>query len=413
MPTLFRPEVLRKRNRQMGDVVLRSAFPYRFLSALTVTVVTLLIILACTSSYARRETVTGWLSPSQGLVRLTVVSGGVVEKLLVREGDVVTSGQPVAQIRLSQTLSEGDSFAALSRNLEVQRQAALSKAQSATQALRVEINRLDFAEQNLRQDLSEALRRVALQRDQVRLVQAEVERAEPIAAQGFLSSRELESRRSAVIRAEQSLSEMSGAVLSLRRQLEEVRSRQVAIPFEQRSAEAEQKSAAAILAQQVIHSEAASTYLVVATRPGRVGALPVVEGDALGAGSLLAIIMPEGGSLEAEVYVPSRAAGFVREGQTVRLMYDPFPYQKFGAAEARLISVSDTVLAADEIPAKGLGINEPVFRARARLERQTVSAYGREVPLQPGMRLSADIETDRRNLVEWLFDPIYAVGKRR
>ena len=43
-------------------------------------------------------------------------------------------------------------------------------------------------------------------------------------------------------------------------------------------------------------------------------------------------LTPRGGALRAELYVPSRAIGFVKSGQRVRLLYDAFPYQKFGPA---------------------------------------------------------------------------------
>ncbi len=41
-----------------------------------------------------------------------------------------------------------------------------------------------------------------------------------------------------------------------------------------------------------------------------------------------------------------------------------------------------------------------------------MDAYGDAIPLQPGMLLAADIVFDRRSLIEWLFDPIYAVARR-
>src|SRR5215467_2227226 len=34
------------------------------------------------------------------------------------------------------------------------------------------------------------------------------------------------------------------------------------------------------------------------------------------------------------------------------------------------------------------------------------------IPLQPGMLLSADIVFDRRSLIRWLFDPVFAVANR-
>ena len=44
--------------------------------------------------------------------------------------------------------------------------------------------------------------------------------------------------------------------------------------------------------------------------------------------------------------------------------------------------------------------------------RETMMAYGQAIPLQPGMLASAEIVFDRRSLLRWLFDPIYAVGRR-
>jgi membrane fusion protein len=75
-------------------------------------------------------------------------------------------------------------------------------------------------------------------------------------------------------------------------------------------------------------------------------------------------------------------------------------------------SVSRTVLAPSEVAIPGLEIREPVFRIRARLDRETVAAYGERLPLQPGMLVTADVVIDRRTLFEWLLDPLYAAGRR-
>lgn len=53
-----------------------------------------------------------------------------------------------------------------------------------------------------------------------------------------------------------------------------------------------------------------------------------------------------------------------------------------------------------------------MFRVRVELSREEIQAYGEAIPLQPGMLLSADIVFDRRSLIRWLFDPLFAVGRR-
>ena len=57
-------------------------------------------------------------------------------------------------------------------------------------------------------------------------------------------------------------------------------------------------------------------------------------------------------------------------------------------------------------------MTEPVFRVRVRLSQNAVSAYGEQMPLQPGMLLAADVIVDKRSLLEWLLDPLYAAGRR-
>jgi membrane fusion protein len=56
---------------------------------------------------------------------------------------------------------------------------------------------------------------------------------------------------------------------------------------------------------------------------------------------------------------------------------------------------------------------EPIYRITVRLASQTVTAYGAQVPLQPGMTLEADVALERRRLFEWVLDPLYAVTGRQ
>jgi membrane fusion protein len=93
-------------------------------------------------------------------------------------------------------------------------------------------------------------------------------------------------------------------------------------------------------------------------------------------------------------------------------MYQAFPHQKFGAADARIVSVSRTVLSGDELSIPGLKTGEPVFRVRAALAQSIVRAYGEAIPIRPGMVLTADVIIDERTLLEWLLDPLYAAGRR-
>ena len=69
--------------------------------------------------------------------------------------------------------------------------------------------------------------------------------------------------------------------------------------------------------------------------------------------------------------------------------------------------VSHTVLLPEEVTE--MTLEEPSYRVRVRLSSQQIYAYNRELPLRAGMTLDADVITEQRSLLQWLFDPIYSI----
>lgn len=413
MPHLFRKEALQHASQRLGgEVILASSLSSRLLTGLCASIIIGGTIFAATASYARKETVAGWLTPSDGLIRLTARQGGVIEVVHVREGDTVSEGQKIATLRLSSALEAGDSYAALSGSLNAQYRAAVAKAAADLATLSAERRQLTSRRSALSRELAETRRRSELQAERLQLARAEVARAETIAAQGFLPRRDLEARKAAALSIDQEASSLSTAALVYQREIGEIDARLEAIPIDISAAEAAAASVRAGLDQQRTLTEAQSTYVVVATVAGRVAALPLDAGQTVAPGASLATIVPRGGELEAELYAPSSAIGFVRAGQDVKLLYQAFPHQKFGTGDGTVMSVSRTVLSPAEVAIPGLQLQEPVFRVRVRLARDSITAYGQTIPLQPGMLVSADIVIDRRTLLEWLLDPLYAAGRR-
>jgi membrane fusion protein len=121
----------------------------------------------------------------------------------------------------------------------------------------------------------------------------------------------------------------------------------------------------------------------------------------------------------AQLYAPSSAVGFVRPQQAVNLRYQAFPYQKFGQQSGRVLQVSRTPLTPAELALLNLptalsqgALSEPLYRITVGLDRQSVSAYGQEQALSPGMQLDADVLLERRSLIEWIFEPLLSLARR-
>jgi hemolysin D len=131
----------------------------------------------------------------------------------------------------------------------------------------------------------------------------------------------------------------------------------------------------------------------------------VVKGLAIGTvggivqpAQVLMEVVPHGDRLEAEAFLGNIDIGFVRAGQDAEIKVATFPFTKYGAIPAKVTGVAEDATA-DE----NLGL---VYRIRLELERDTVPVEGREVPLVPGMAVTAEISTGKRRIIEFVLAPL-------
>jgi membrane fusion protein len=187
--------------------------------------------------------------------------------------------------------------------------------------------------------------------------------------------------------------------------------RQIPLRAEQQRAELEREMAT--LQQDIVGAEAARTVVVTAPQDGVVTAIAAERGQTVGL-QPLATLLPRDSPLEAHLFAPSRAVGFVEPGQKVRVRYAAYPFQKFGQYDGEVVQVSRTALAPAELPPQlALPAHaEALYRITVRLALPHVMAYGRAQSLTAGMQLEADVMQERRRLIEWVFEPLIALGRK-
>lgn len=413
MSDLFRREAVAHATRRLdGQVVLATPMSVKTLGMLMATIIFAATIFAALGSYSRKATVLGYLVPDQGMIRATAQAPATLQTVMVREGDAVAAGDRIAVLSLSTETTGGNVGDVISSGLSSEAQAARVRAESRLAQLEVEREqatiRLAKADAEHRQVMIQA----DLQEQRLELARNELNRGIEIANKGFLARREVDNRRLSALAAEQELAAHRRQAATSEREIADIKARLASIPLEINAARSEATTAEAALTQRRVEAEARRLQFIVAPVSGRVAALPVTTGQPIAAGATVAVILPSGGRLEVELLAPSRAIGFIQPGQDVEVSLQAFPYQRFGTVPGTIRSVSSTVLGPNEVNFQGLKVEEPVFRIRVSLARETVQAYGQAVPMQPGMLVSAEIVFDRRSLLRWLFDPVYAVGQR-
>ncbi len=402
----------RMRERSLaGDVLLTLPLPLSVLSSLLGVGVLGLLGLAAFGQFASRESVKGWLTPSGGLVGVAASSGGTLTSIPLAEGDLVRGRQVLATLRVHRNIASGPLNEQLVHAVSIEERAALAREAADLRRLETRREELKIRLETLGRERLQTLERIRAQEQQVVLAKEQVERAEAVTREGFFPMTQFQNRRAALLSAQDYLAQLRGTLLAQERESAGVRKELEAAPADLAALKAQSLGQQASLAQRRIAIEAEGIEVLTAPVEGRVLALPRQVGQLVQAGGVVALLAPVGSQMEAELFVPSRAAGFIRAGQPVRIKYAAFPYRRFGLASATVKSVSRTVLPPSEAGAAGIKADEPVFRVRAQLSSQNVEAYGRRIPLQPGMLLQADIETGRRSMMGWLLDPIRAARR--
>lgn len=410
---LFRPEVAEARKQRLhGEIVLTQPVRAHALVLLLVLIVAIMTAWVVLGSYTRTEIARGILVTDQPSAKVVAIRPGRVTELLVREGDLVRAGQRIASIQVEQSNEAGNSAIAESLTaLDVQRDIAEQQVELAGQRATSERGRLAATLAGFSQQRTDLAAQIDLQQQVVASAQQTFDRIGEVVEKGFVSRVEYERRRQAVLTARQQLAQLTQQFNSIASEERRVASELPRVGVEAGSEIASARSSAQTLAGQRAQLTGERAYTITAPIAGRISALQAAPGRTVDATLPLMVVVPEGSSLRADIYAPTRAIGFVKPGQEVRLLYDAFPYQKFGSFTGRITQVSRTVLDPREINVP-LKIEEAVYRIEVVPEGQNVEAFGDRLPLQPGMELTANIILDRRSFGEWLLQPLNAVLNR-
>lgn len=410
---LFRREVIEaQRRRLQGEVLIGAEPKWLFLGYGIVAVLALTALFLCLGTYSRSETASGWLVPENGLVRLAAAQGGVVDKIHVAEGRRVTAGSAIALVRLSRQSGAGDPGKIIEGMSSAQLESARQEADVKRAQIAADRDALTQQESVLVRREADARALLRILHSKMDLAKAKLDRAQKLAERGFVTAQSTDDLKAASLDAALAISMQEREILAVRQAKEELSAKQRQIPLEMAAADAAAQSTSAALSQRFQEIKTGNSYTVNAPSQGEVMALPIVTGQNLEPGATVALFRDASSRLQAELFVPPSSAGLLEIGQEVSIQYRAFPYKQFGSAKARIVSISRAPLTPDEVATSGFTVTESVYRVRAELDKPYMFAYGKPVQLQVGAAFDAKIVLGKRTLLQWLFDPLFAVSRR-
>ena len=351
--------------------------------------------------------VRGKLEPSSKVKLIQTPVPGLVDEVLVAEGQSVQQGQVLLRFDLGDARNQLASSESIKRQLEDESAtyaAALGDISALTQLTDNQRQRLISQKEELNNRRQAALQQ--FRRSQVRVsgLQKSVATARNIAdryqrlvSTGAISEVQLLEARNKQQELDTNLAEEQREVLRLQAELgnstsapsADLRGRIEA----NRRLIAEQDARISSTRQQLAYGE------LRAPAAGVVFELDVRRGTVAQAGQRLLRVVPQE-ALQARVYLPSSVIGFIKPGQVADLSLDTFPSSDYGRLPAIVKSVdTDSLTPEKQKEALGTEADGLFYTALLKIQRQSLRAGNKTIPLLPGMSLSADIQLRQRRMI--------------
>ena len=239
----------------------------------------------------------------------------------------------------------------------------------------------------------------------------EFQRAEELFKDKFYSESKLIEFRNNVLDQQVKVEALKRQRASVERELSAAHADQPSVALKSQTQLEQIRRQMSELQQGSVQEDAKRENVIRAPMAGVLTNIAAARGETVAESAPLAIVVPKGSGLHAQLLVPTRAIGFVQPGQGVVLRYDAFPFQRFGQYRGTVERVSRTVWSTGE-KVGPLVAKEPVYRVDVKLEAQNVMAGDQKLPLRSGMMVNADILQEKRRVWEWVFEPVLSLKER-
>ena len=408
---LFRPEAIdfHQSRGRWGDVASLQPLSTKLVSWFLIASAASIVCFLFLAQYARKETALGYLTPTTGTAKIFAPQRGTIKRIHVEEGQAVDEGDPLLTIDTNQIAADGiDVNVTMLDTLLAQKELLAKNLIAEQQRASSERERLSATLRGLETEIVQLDGQIKIQSERLRVAESDVSAADQLRSKGIMSEVEFKRRRVKMLEESQGLAALNQQLAARRNQLSDTRFSLEQLPTVMAQKVQALRNELAATEQRITEINGRRAYVLRAPNAGRVSTLQATIGQSVDPQRLQLEIIPGDAILQAQLFVPARAIGFVEPGQSVRILYEAFPYQHFGTYSGHVVRISQTILTSTDA-AGPIPLKEPAYRVTAALERADVDAYGKKLSLQPDMLLKADIILERRSLLSWLISPLTSV----
>jgi len=370
----------------------------------------------------------GRIVPSARQQLVQHLEGGIVSKVYVREGDVVTVGDPLVAVSdLAANSSRGEKAARMSglraRVARLEAEAAGSprftpppelsladpavraeaEAFGARTAKLVQTTRvLEEQASQRRQEAAEAEARAKGLRAELDVARAQLALVQQMVSRNAGSQTELLDARSKVERMTTQIAETEASRPRLAAAAAELLARIAETSAQFRSEARTALSDSRVELRRMLEDiktedDRVRRTVVASPASGTVNKLFAnTVGGVVKPGETLLELTPADEAVVIEAHASPAERGSLRAGLPVRVRVAAFDYTVYGTLDAQVSEISADSLADER--------GERYFRVTAAVSPESLRRFGQ--PLGPGMTVSADLVTGQRTVLQYLLSPV-------
>ena len=356
--------------------------------------------------------------------------GGIVEKLYVKNGAMVSKGETLMQIAPVATESDFEQLSSRQAALKMQAvrldallkketpvfaelaeeypRLAASEYSSYLAQMQSQQSQLDTAKVRVEQREQELIReqsKTKALKNELSVLDQQVKMREKLSKRGAVSKSELleyqaerAETRTSYIQARANIEVNSRAVREAKQALTELEHRlHEQLRLENGKVEAELSE----LEQQLLKfDDRVSRLSIRAPAAGVVKGLEVnTIGSVIDAGQILMEIVPSNEKLVVQAKVSTDDVGHVHTGMEAVIKVGSYDPQLFGTVTGVVERISASTFFDEQ--------NQPYYKAVISLEKDYLGSEERRHRIIPGMTVQADIRTGQKTVLDYLLKPVY------
>lgn len=347
------------------------------------------IFLACAltwAHYATLDEVTtgeGKVIPSSQIQIIQNLEGGIVNKLFVKEGEIVTTNQILMQI-------DNTRF-----------RATYNEAQKKIASLQIEILRLSAEMNNKPLNIPEDLAKnnPGVVEAETALYNSRKEELDQLNHALDLAVRELD--LSIPLVSKGAVSEVE--ILRLRRSVNEIKGK--IAQFKSESLDQLNKARGTLAALQEAHTADEDRLLRTTVRSPVKGIVKRIKINTVGGviqpGMDIIEIVPLDDTLLIEAKIKPSDIGFIKHGQSAMVKLTAYDYSIYGGLEGKVEQIS-----ADTITDDKQNKEETYYLIRVRTDKNYLGTQAKPLYIIPGMMATVDILTGHKTVLDYILKPI-------